>query len=158
MGKLVVVLVLVASLGCDSRESPEARTAVLEEERPCAVASPEEVAEAVGGAAYGAQAVEARSKDGTMLCSYDVGPPYSTVTLHVETAVSETDFRGRMERDPLNTDPLDGVGDLAFTHAGVGVSVWEDGEAASASLQHFGDPDVTRRALEGLAELIESKL
>jgi hypothetical protein len=80
------------------------------------------------------------------------------VALHVETDVPEDEFRERMQRDPLNTDPVEGAGDLAFTHATTGVSVWEDRDAMSASLQHFGDPDATRETLEGLAGLIDSKL
>ena len=155
---ILVPLLLVA--GCDS-DPPAPPRAVVDEERPCELATTAEVAAAVRGREIPATPVEARSsmdKSGTLLCNYPVGPPYSSVTLHVEEDVSEDEFRQRMERDPLNADPLDGAGDLAFTHAGVSVSVWEDGRTASASVQHFEGSDDTRRALEELAELIDSKL
>jgi hypothetical protein len=146
--------ILVAAVACD----PGSDVVVVDEERPCAFATGREVAAAVEGRAGAARAVEAIGKDGTLLCTYDVDAPYSTVTLHVETDVSEKEFRARMERDPLNTDPLEGPGDIAFTHGGVGVSVWEDGDAVSASLQHFGDPAVTHNAVRELGELIAAKL
>lgn len=158
MRTLALALVLTAAVACDSSEAPEPAAVVLDEEQPCAVATPEEIAAVTGGEPGGVRVGEGHSKDGTLLCTYDVGPPYSSVTLYVETGVSKDDFRARMERDPLNTDPLEGAGDLAFTQAGVGVSVWEDGDAVSASVQHFDDPDSTRAVVEGLAELIESKL
>ena len=150
----MLAAVLAAAGACDSGSD----AVVIDEDRPCAFATGEQVAGAVEGRAGSARAVEARGKDGTLLCAYDVGAPYSTVTLHVETNVPEEEFRARMERDPLNADPLEGVGDVAFTYAGVDVSVWEDGDAVSASLQHFGDPAVTHNALRELGELIAAKL
>jgi hypothetical protein len=155
---LALALLVTAAAACESAEEPKPAAVVLDEDRPCAVATPEEVAAVTGGEPGAVRAGEGHSKDGTVLCTYEVGPPFSSVTVYVDTDVSADAFRERMERDPLNIDPLDGAGDLAFTRAGVEVSVWEDGAAVSASVQHFDDPDSTREAIEGLAELIDSKL
>ena len=154
MKAVFLAAVLTAGMAC----APGSADVVVDEERPCAFATGGEVAGAVEGRAGTARAVEAMSKDGTLLCSYGVGPPHTTVTLHIETGVSEEEFRARMEEDPLNADPLEGVGDLAFTRAGVDVSVWENGDAVTASVQHFGDPAVTHNALRELAGLIADKL
>ena len=134
---------------------------VVDPARPCALATADEIAAAVGGRSGDRREERARAPkgaEGALLCLYEVGPPHLTVSLMVETGVSESAFRRRMERDALNTDALDGAGELAFTHGGVAVSVWDDGRAASASLQDFGDPDETREALEELADLFASKL
>lgn len=157
MKRLCLAVLLVACAACES-DAPAPAAAVVDPDRPCAFASAGEIAGAVGGTAGTARSVEARSKDGTLLCTYGVGRPFNTVTLYVEDDVSRGEFVDRMARDPLNTDDLDGAGELAYTHGGVAVSVWEDGRAVSASLQHFGEPDATREALERLGQLIDSKL
>jgi hypothetical protein len=151
------LLALLVCAACQT-ERPVVRTGEVDPARPCAFATTAEIAAAVGGEAERSRTVESRSKDGTLLCTYGVGRPFSTVTLHVDTGVSEDEFREVMGRDPINSDPLGGAGDLAFTHAGVNVSVWKDGRTASASVQHADDPDGTRAALENLAGLIASKL
>lgn len=161
MRKLVVVFLVVGATACDSSQAPEPRLVVVDANRPCGLASPDEIAAAIRGRNDGEEPVRAHAGEGMTgvpLCSYDVGPPYASVTLHVETGIAEHEFRARIEGDPLNVDPLEGVGELAFTRAGVEVSVWVDGTAVSASVQHFGDSDETREALEDLAGLIESKL
>ena len=153
-----IVVLLVA--GCDAEEVPPMpdpeRAVVVDEEDPCGVVTSEEMAEATGGRA--GRTREAQGHSSELLCSYPVGPPYSTVTVHVETDVSEAEFRRRMERDPINTERLQGVGDLAFTHGLVAVSVWEDGRAVSASVQHFSDPARTEAVVLEIGELIDSKL
>lgn len=160
-GMRIVVLgaLLAVAAACDpGAPAPET---VVDEERPCELAAPAEIAAAIRADVASAAPVESRTstdESRTLLCHYDAGRPYGSVTLHVETGVSEDEFRERMRRDPLNTDPLEGVGGMAFTHAASGVSVWEDGDAVSASLQYFGEPEVTRRTLEDLAALIDSKL
>lgn len=116
---LALTLLLTAAAGCDSPDAPKPPAVVLDEEQPCAVATPDEIAAVTGGEPGPVRAGEGHSKDGTLLCNYEVGPPFSSVTVYVDTDVSEDDFRERMERDPLNVDPLDGAGDLAFTRAGV---------------------------------------
>ena len=154
------MLILLACLpACEGSETPA--PVVVDPARPCAFATADEIAAAVGGLSGDRREGSARAPEGAegaRLCLYDVGPPHLTVTLHVQTGMTEESFRDRMERDPLNTDPLEGAGELAFTHGGVAVSVWEDGRAVSASLQDFGEPDETREALKALAELFESKL
>lgn len=158
--KVWALAALLLAAGCEA-DAPQPPAAVVDEERPCRFAAAGEIAAAVGEDDASAAAVEARpgmDKSRTLLCNYRLGPPFSSVSLYVESGVSEDEFRARMERDPLNTDPLDGFGDVAYTHGGVNVLVWEGGRVAGASLQDFRDPDEARQALEGLAALIESKL
>jgi hypothetical protein len=154
----MTLLLLLVAIGCEEGREPSRPDVVVDAREPCAFATPAEIAAATGGSAGERDERPARGPGDVVLCHYDVGPPYSSVTLYVESPVSAEAFRRRMERDPLNTDPLDGYGELAFTHGGVGVSVWEGGRAVSASLQHFGDIDEARVALEGLAELMDAKL
>lgn len=155
---IALSLLLLLPVACDREEGPSRREVVVDERDPCALATSAEVATATGGRAGERNERPARGPGDVVLCHYDVGPPYSSVTLVVEAPFSAGAFRRRMERDPLNTDPLEGYGEIAFTYGGVGVAVWEDGRAASASLQDFSDVDETRATLEALAELIEYKL
>lgn len=156
---MLLALLVCLSSACESDERAPA-SAVVDPDRPCALASTGEIARAVGSETSAPSPLRGHSKDGTILCSYGVGDPFTTVSVHVEDDVSEDEFVDRMARDPLNTDELDDVdaGALAYTHGGATVSVWEDGSAVSASVQHLGDRDETREALERLAELIDSKL
>lgn len=157
MRAFALSLLLLAAVACD--EGRPARPAVVVDARdPCAFATSEEIAAAVEGRPGERNERRARGPGDVVLCHYDTGQPHSSVTLNVETSVSEDEFRRRMERDPLNTDPLEGYGAAAFTHAGVSVVVWEDGRAVSAGLQHLTDVDAAREALEGLAKLIDTKL
>lgn len=157
MRAIALSLLLLAPVACDGDE-PEPASVVVDAGEPCAFATPAEIAAAVEGQAGESNERTARGPGDVVLCHYEVGPPYSSVTLNVETSVSEGEFRRRMERDPLNTDPLDGYGAAAFTHGGVNVVVWEDDQAVSAGLQHLKDADRAREALEGLAGLIDEKL
>lgn len=154
----LVAVLMLACAACD-RDAPAPAPAVVDPERPCEVATAAEIAEAVGASAPPASPLEGVSRGGRIpLCNYGVGRPYTTVTVQVETDVSEDEFVDRMARDPLNTDELEGAGELAYTHGGVAVSVWEDERALSASLQRFDDVDETRGALERLGRLFASKL
>lgn len=154
---VLLALLLCGSAACDSDESRPA-AAIVDPGRPCSFASSDEIARAAGSEGGTASPSQGHSKDGTVLCTFGVGDPFTTVSLHVEDDVSEDEFVDRMARDPLNTDELDGAGGLAYTHGGAMVSVWQDGAAVSASVQHLGGRDETREALERLAELIDSKL
>lgn len=157
MRAIALSLLLLVPVACDG-EDPGPPPVVVDAREPCAFATAEEIAAAVEGQAGESNERPAMGPGDVVLCHYDIGPPFSSVTLSVETSVSEGEFRRRMERDPLNTDPLDGYGAAAFTHGGVNVAVWEDGRAVSAGLQHLKDADSARAALEGLAGLIDEKL
>jgi hypothetical protein len=155
---VVLVIAVVACAACDG-SAPAPERAVVDPGRPCEVATAAEIADAIGVAAPAASPSEVESIGGTAtLCNYGVGRPYNVVSLHVEDDVSRDEFVDRMARDPLNTDELAGAGELAYTHGGVAVSVWDDERVLSASVQRADDIDEARRALEGLGRLFASKL
>ncbi len=156
---LLIVLMLIATACQSTSETPEPR-AVVNPHDPCALLSPAQVEDALGSDVRSERLGESRpGPEGVVpLCLYETGPPFSTLALHVEQPVSRSEFDREIDRDPRNTETLDGIGDAAFIHAGVSILVLQDGTVVGASLQHFEDIDETRRALVRLGHVLEDEL
>jgi len=63
-----------------------------------------------------------------------------------------------MEDDPINTVELDDLGDAAFIHAGVHLSVLVDDVAVAATLQLFDTVEQAEDALHELGDTIVRRL
>ena len=145
---------LVAGAACDSPApvAPSSRppaVRAVDAGAPCDVLSPAQVEEAVGTPVERER--EADSLDGTRLCSYDTTAPYSSVSVAVEPDMTAREFDKRMERDPANTEILDGPADAAFVHACASVELLEEDVFVSISVQHLTTCEETQAVLRALA-------
>lgn len=91
---------------------------------PCGVVSESDVARAMGVAVKGSAPVPAkrmRVPGGPRLCEYEMDGRYLTVVVAVEPSNASAFARVR-DRDPRNNDPIQALGEEAFS-SGLG-SVW----------------------------------
>ena len=154
---MVLVLLSVACQGDGSEPHTQERPALVQPSQPCALLTAEEIGEAVGTPSREGEEVSSISGD-VRLCTYRTGPPYASITVQVEWPMTQEQFQRRMKKDPINTEEMTGLGDLAFVHAGVSLSVLSRETAVSASVQHFKSVDDTQVMLRSLGETIVSKL
>jgi hypothetical protein len=127
---------------------------------PCSLLSPEQVARALDMTVDHAAEVDSHpdTQGRTVpLCVYE-GHPYDSVTIQLEGGVSSSDFESRLNRDPINTARIEGLGDDAFIHAWASVSVRVGQEVVSITLQKFGGHEATKIVLERLAREALSEL
>jgi hypothetical protein len=155
---LLCTLLLVA---CDpDAPDPSKQEAVraADPSDPCSLLSSGDIAGAVARRdVEEGREVESRpdSRGATVpLCVFRTGPPYASVTIYVENPVAEEEFRGRIERDPINTKEVTDIGELAFIHAGVSLSLFVADTAITATVQHFdsvADTEVVLRKIGAAA-------
>jgi hypothetical protein len=137
------VLLALLLIGCDAAMPASPRSEgvqTLDPMNPCSVLEPHEIADAVRSDVERELEVESRpNRDGETerLCLYRTGPPYTSVTIQVHSPISEQEFRRRLRFDPLSTKEISHVGDLAFIHAGVSLSMLVSNTAVTATVQHF---------------------
>ena len=146
----------VAPLG---EESPTPY--VVDPKDPCSVLSAEEVAEAIAREVTSEDEVESRpDQEGRTvpLCHYATTQPYGSVVVYLEEESSEDDFRARMRRDPINTEEVEDLGDLAFFHGGVSLSVLVADASVSMSVQMFDTVEEAQVALRNVAEIAVERL
>ena len=148
---LLVSLALLA--GCDpAREAP-----ALHPSAPCELLEPDQVKRALGTPIRREREVGSHDLV-TRICSYDTGKPYASVGVVIETEVSRTEFERKMNRDSINTEPIDGVGEMAYIHGCNSLQLLAEGTYVSMGLQHLTTCEDSERVLralgaEALAEL-----
>jgi hypothetical protein len=135
----VLVALLLVSAGVELPTTPAVADAIDPSE-PCSLLTPSDVSKAFKhDVRKGREVLSRPNSDGEQvpLCIYRTGPPYTSLAIYVERPVTRRDFQERMERDPRNTKELGGLGDQAFIHAGVSLSVLEGDTVVDATVQHF---------------------
>jgi hypothetical protein len=60
-----------------------------------------------------------------------------------------------MNRDSINTEPVEGIGDGAFIHACASITTLVDEVLVSVSVQHLTTCDETGDALKALGRAVE---
>ena len=155
MRLLLVALVLLA--GCDQR--PQS-TRTFDAKDPCGLLTPKQVEKAIG-TPIGPEREVGSHDLVTRICSYDTSKPYASVGVVIETDVGPDDFERRMKRDPINTEPVDGVGEMAYIHGCSSLQLLAEETYVSMALQHLTtceDSEEVLRAIaaEAIAELEET--
>ena len=120
---MVAVALLIASCQPSAGPGPDGRTAGVDPADPCSLLSPAQIASVATIEVSSERQVQSRADpqdDSVPLCMYAT-QPFNSLTLHLESPVSERDFLPRLRRDPLNTKEIEGVGDMAFLHAGASI-------------------------------------
>ena len=92
------------------------------------------------------------------LCMYRVGRPYTSLTIHVERPRTEADFSRELTEDPLNTRAIPDLGDLAYIHGGVSLSLFLEDTAVTATVQHFDSVERTEVFLRKIAHAALDRL
>lgn len=153
MRKMSPVLIAFLLIGCESDAPAPPRTEqvqAVDPANPCSLLSGQDIGGAVGSEVDKGREVESRPNsegESIPLCLYRTGSPYASVTIHVESPVTEPEFRRRSTRDARNTKHLTDVADLAYIHAGVSLSLLMDDAAITATVQHFDSVDNTEEVL-----------
>jgi hypothetical protein len=163
MRKFLLVLLVLLAPACDPRMTPGGDRALLtvDPSAPCSLLSPEQVARALDMTVDQAAEVDSHPDNQgrtVPLCLYETGHPYDSVTIQLEGGVSASDFESRLNRDPINTARIEGLGDDAFIHAGTSVSVSVGQEVVTIALKKFGRHEATKIVLERLAREALSEL
>jgi hypothetical protein len=156
MGPVLLALLLIGCGAAAPASSKSEEVQTLDPTDPCSLLKPLEIAEAVRSDVEQEQEVESRpNRDGESvpLCTYRTGPPYASVTIQVHSPITEQEFRRRLRFDPLNTKELSNIGDLAFIHAGVSLSLFMPDAAVTATVQHFDTVAKTEVVLRRMAML-----
>ena len=164
---MLVALLLAACGSPDATQpvsaatpSPAGSAPPVDPRDPCALLAPEDIAAVTGGDVSkgeereGMKSILRPDEDFNPLCVYRTGPPYASVAIYIERPETPEGFRRRMEEDPINAVEIEGLGDSAFIHAGVGLSLLVDDTAISATVQHFDTVEQTREVLTKLGETI----
>lgn len=135
-----ILIALLLASGSVELPTTSAAGAAVDPSEPCSLLAPSDVAKAFKhGVKKGREVLSRPNSDGERvpLCIYRTGPPYTSLTIYVERPVTRRGFQRRMARDPRNTKELGGIGDEAFIHAGVSLSVLEGDTVVAATVQHF---------------------
>lgn len=166
-----LALVLIACGTPSPREAPQ-RVAPfgqaatdsyeVDPDDPCALLTPQEVSEAIGLEVEEEREVPSKS-DGvkgqsSRLCLYDTTEPYGSIVVYLNSEVAEKDFRKNMRRDPINTEEVPDVGDLAFIHGGAGIQILVDDTAVSVSVQMFDSVEEAELALRNVGKVAAERL
>lgn len=155
---LVIVLLLASSCAEEGRTTSSAGSpstgsrpvAQVDPEDPCALLSPEEIERAIGTNVSGEREVGSRDHV-TRICIYDTTKPWSSVGVSLEDEVTAEAFNQEMDRDPRNTEKVEGIGDGAFIHGCAGITLLVEDTQVSLGVQHLTTCDETGAVLRAVA-------
>ncbi|MBW3594568.1 MAG: DUF3558 domain-containing protein [Actinobacteria bacterium] len=160
MRKLAPIGAVLLLAGCTG-EAPEepARQAEsrLDPAKPCELLTPEQVEAAISTDVEREREVESHDP-GTRICSYDTTQPWTSVGISLEDKISSEDFDDEMRRDPINTEPVDDIGDGAFIHGCSSITVYAANVVATASVQHLTTCEETSVVLQALGRALAETL
>jgi hypothetical protein len=154
---VVAIALLVASCQPSFGHESGRKRHVVDPSDPCSLLSPDLIASAANIEVSRERRVQSRAEESVPLCMYPT-QPFNSVTLHLESPVSKTDFVKRLQRDPLNTNDVSGIGDMGFVHAGASIQTFVDGTVVGISAQHLTTVEETERALIAIAKRAVAQL
>ncbi len=155
-----VLLALLVLLACDERgpsAAPDPSILGADANDPCELLFPLQVEEVVGSRVKGEEEVVGHDRV-TRICFYETGKPWASVSVSLKADVSPEDFEEAMQRDPINSEPVNDVGEEAFIHACASITVFANGVLVSASVQHLTTCDQTAVVLRKLGTAIADAL
>jgi hypothetical protein len=158
MKLLSAIGLLLLAAACGSGQVPlstgNGRPAI-DPSDPCSLLTSDQVAGVLGLEVREAREIESIADprgNSVPLCRYQTEKPYRSVTLYVESPASESEFKKNLGRDPVNTTQLEGIGDLAFVHAGVQLATLVQGTVISVTVQDFDTVEETEVVLRKIAQ------
>ena len=164
MRRMSSILLALLMIGCGTdapapEKSEEAHA--VDPTDPCSFLSRRDIAEAVGGDVKEGQEVKSRPNregESVPLCIYTTGPPYASVMIQVESPVTEKEFQRHLRRDPLNTKEVLDIGDLAYIHGAVSLSVFMADAAVTATVQDLDSAANTEVVLRKIGSAIVRRM
>ena len=151
------VLSLVACEQEIADPSPPRMLAQVDAEEPCSLLTPEQVGEAIGTQIRSESEVDSHDPN-TRICSYKTTAPWTSVSISLETDFSTEEWAKEVKQDPVNTEPVAGIGDGTLIHACASIAVFEADALVWASVQHLTTCDETSVVLKALGRTIVDTL
>lgn len=148
----LVVFGTLAATVCENdvaNQPPAPSVVEVDPREPCALLSPAQVQRAVGTKVRSENEVGSHDLV-TRICHYETTEPWASVGVSIKDGISQGQFEKLMDRDRLNTESVDGIGDGAFIYGCSGITVLVDDVVLSLGVQHLTACEETGDVLRAL--------